>query len=236
MPWSEAKRVIGEKLITFFGLFSERVVELSQSTTCTCNACKHIERLRLKVIVHSGEALFHHVFHFLELAGVDVIVAHRLLKNSVTADQYLLMTATAREDVQFPEHVQLAQGRESYGNLGRIDTLVYLPDVDSTPRAAPWKSTFFQRFSHSGKLFCKLLFSPLVPPPGPHQRSFRNVFASTSAGRRVVFASFTLLLTPLFLPVGTLMALVHALKQPTPPQRHDTHHQHTRDGSCCKPS
>jgi hypothetical protein len=60
---------------------------LSQSTTCSCKACTHIERLRLKVIIH-GEALFYHVFRFLELAGVDVIIAHRLLKNSVIADQY----------------------------------------------------------------------------------------------------------------------------------------------------
>src|SRR6185369_2878657 len=33
-PWLEAKRVIGEKLLTFFRMFSEKVAELSQSTTC----------------------------------------------------------------------------------------------------------------------------------------------------------------------------------------------------------
>src|SRR5262249_24074847 len=118
MPWAEAKRIIGEKLLTFFSLFGEKVSELKDSTTCSCHACRHIERLRLKVIVHSGEALFHRVVHFLELAGVDVIVAHRLLKNSVTADQYLLMTTAARDDVQFPSHVQLTTGRESYEDLG----------------------------------------------------------------------------------------------------------------------
>ncbi|MEO8427825.1 MAG: DUF2652 domain-containing protein, partial [Verrucomicrobiota bacterium] len=128
VPWPKAKRLIGEKLLTFFRLFSEKVGELSGSTTCTCNACTHIEKLRLKVVVHSGEALFHRVFNFLELAGVDVIIVHRLLKNSVMADQYLLMTTVAREDVQFPEHVQMVKGSESYGELGRIDTLVYLAD------------------------------------------------------------------------------------------------------------
>jgi len=231
VPWSEAKRCIGEKLLTFFRMFDQKVAELSQSTTCSCQACTHIERLRLKVVVHSGEALFHRVFHFLELAGVDVIIVHRLLKNSVAADQYLLMTAIAREDVQLPEHVQLAKGRESYDDLGRIDTLVYLPDNDSPPHPARQESPFLQRFKHSSKLFWRLWFSPLQSRSGTQQRSFRNVSASTSAGRRILFGSFTLLLTPLFLPVGTLMALFHALR-PTPSDRHKTHREHTRDGSC----
>src|SRR5712671_2353564 len=82
-PWAKARRDISEKLLTFFHMFSEKVVELTQSNTCTCNACTHIEKLRLKVIVHSGEALFHQVFNFVELGGVDVIIVHRLLKNSV---------------------------------------------------------------------------------------------------------------------------------------------------------
>jgi class 3 adenylate cyclase len=235
VPWREAKQLIGAKLLTFFRLFGEKVAELSQSTTCSCNACTHIERLRLKVIVHSGEALFHHVCQFLELAGVDVIIAHRLLKNSVIADQYLLMTAAAREDVQFPGQVEMAKGSESYGDLGRIDTLLYLPDGDSKPQpsAAPKKSNFLQRFVQSSKLFCKLWFSPFISP-WPHGQIFRHVVDSTSAGRRFAFVSFTILLTPLFLPAGTLMALFHALKQPSLPQRYDAHHQHTRDGSCCK--
>ena len=100
-PWPAARRIIGEKLLAFFRLFGEKIGELSQSTTCTCNACAHIEKLRLKVVVHSGEALFHRVLNFVELAGVDVIIVHRLLKNSVNADQYLLLTEAARPDVEF---------------------------------------------------------------------------------------------------------------------------------------
>src|SRR6266850_3949674 len=90
--WLEKKKLIGRKLLAFFDVFSEKVQELSQSTTCTCHACTHIEKLRLKLIVHNGEVLFHRVLNFQELAGVDVIIAHRLLKNSVQADQYLLLT------------------------------------------------------------------------------------------------------------------------------------------------
>ena len=99
LPWPEAKRVVGERLFTFFSEFSGKLGELIGSTTCTCHACTHIEQLRLKVVVHSGEALFHRVLNFVELAGVDVIIIHRLLKNSVNADQDLLLTEAARREL-----------------------------------------------------------------------------------------------------------------------------------------
>src|SRR5215475_1001099 len=40
--WQETRRIIGNKLLSFFRMFGEKVRELSQSTTCSCNACTHI--------------------------------------------------------------------------------------------------------------------------------------------------------------------------------------------------
>ena len=84
--WLEIRADISRKLLDFFQRFREKISELGRSNTCICNACTHLEKLRLKIIVHSGEALFHRVLHFNELAGADVIIVHRLLKNSVPAD------------------------------------------------------------------------------------------------------------------------------------------------------
>jgi hypothetical protein len=128
LPWSGVRLPIGAKLVTFFRLFSDKLGELSHSTSCTCQACKHIEHLRLKVIVHSGEVLFHRVLNFVELAGVNVILIHRLLKNSIHARQYLLLTEAARRDLEFPAAIQFAQCTETYDDFGRVNTLVYLPD------------------------------------------------------------------------------------------------------------
>lgn len=211
--WPEVKRLIGEKLLSFFRRFSDKVAELRQSTTCSCHACAHIDRLRLKLIVHSGEVLFHRVLHFMELAGVDVIIAHRLLKNSVASDQYILVTAAAQKDLQFPSHIQWKEGSETYEDLGSIPTWLHLPDgaAPSPSRAAP---SFAQRFRRSAKLYCKLWFSPLRTMARRYQRSFRHVDVNSGAGRRASFAAFTLILTPFFLPVGILMALGRALKPP----------------------
>ena len=236
LSWPETRKIIGEKLISFFEMFQRKAAELSRSTTCHCSACVHIEKLRLKLIVHSGEALFHHVLQFLELAGVDVIIVHRLLKNSVKSDQYLLLTETARQDIDLPEHIHLADGVETYDDLGQIRTRVYLPEDGQTqtrgeatlpesPNAIktdhdavasrpidPQPAPFPTRFVRSWKLFGKLWFAPLVARPDP-QHAFRNVTSNTSRAGRVGFALLTLLLTPIYLPVGTLFVLLHACKK-----------------------
>jgi len=229
-PWPEAKKIIGDKLITFFRLFSEKINELSLSTTCTCHACTHIEKLRLKVVVHSGEALFHRVFNFVELAGVDVIIVHRLLKNSVTADQYLLLTEAARHDLEFSEPIKLNSGRETYDDIGKINTLVFLPDGEAKTAEVTANPSFAVRFRRSWKLFCKLWFAPFASKTS----EFRHVQSGATQFGRIGFAALTALLTPLYLPVGTLFVLIHARKSPKAIQHVGAAHEHTADGSCCR--
>ena len=224
-PWPEARRIIGAKLLAFFRMFGEKLAELRQSTTCSCHACAHIDRLRLKIVVHSGEALLHRVFNFLELAGVDVIIVHRLLKNSVAADQYLLLTEAARRDLEFAEPIPLTDGSEIYEDIGRVNTLVYLPP-GSQVTAAHKETSFASRFSKSWKLFCKFWFAPLIPRPASPQNTFHHVIASTGAGGRLGFALLTLLLTPFFLPVGIIFVFFHALKQPVKAHHHGNEHKH----------
>ena len=229
-PWPETKIIIGDKLIAFFRMFSEKITELSQSTTCTCNACTHIEKLRLKVVVHSGEALFHRVFNFVELAGVDVIIVHRLLKNSVAADQYLLLTEAARQDLEFSEAIKLSRGQETYDDLGKINTLIFLPDAEAKAVGTPASSSFAIRFRRSWKLFCKLWFAPFASRTNP----FRHVESSATKFGRIGFATLTALLTPLFLPVGAIFVLFHARKSRKAIQHTGPEHEHQADGACCR--
>jgi len=227
-PWAEAKKIIGDKLVTFFRMFSEKIGELSQSTTCTCHACTHIEKLRLKVVVHSGEALFHRVFNFVELAGVDVIIVHRLLKNSVAADQYLLLTEAARHDVEFSQAISLSSGQETYDDIGRINTLIFLPDVKVKAVETSASLSFATRFRCSWTLFCKLWLAPFAL----RSNQFRHLETSATKFDRIGFATLTALLTPLFLPVGTFFVLFHAFKSPKTIQHVGPEHEHKADGSC----
>ncbi|MFC1614694.1 DUF2652 domain-containing protein, partial [Gemmatimonadota bacterium] len=125
--WESVKKEIGRKLISFFTAFSEKVVELSESNICDCNACNHVSKLKLKAVVHYGEALLHRIGKFFELSGVDVIIVHRLLKNSVNSDQYILMTEPAYDEIEFPEKLEIKRGEEKYEEIGTLKTCLYLP-------------------------------------------------------------------------------------------------------------
>src|SRR5271165_34326 len=63
--------------------FRKGLRNIKLSTTCECGACSDMQRLDLKFVCHNGEFVKHRMAGREELAGRDVIVVHRLLKNSV---------------------------------------------------------------------------------------------------------------------------------------------------------
>jgi hypothetical protein len=63
--------------------FRRRLRTIKQATTCECNACRAMQDLNLKFVSHPGEFIKHTMGGRQELAGRDVILVHRLLKNSV---------------------------------------------------------------------------------------------------------------------------------------------------------
>jgi hypothetical protein len=125
--WEDIRKATGEKLILFFEAFHEKLQELAGHASCSCGACSNLHALKLKIVAHSGEALFYRIHHFNELSGTDVILVHRLLKNSADADEYLLMTEPAYVDIEFPCQLPVEEGHESYEHLGQVRTFVYNP-------------------------------------------------------------------------------------------------------------
>lgn len=113
--------------------FRERMKNVRRHTTCTCRACQSIPVLDLKFIVHHGEFIKQNIGGAPELAGSDVNLAHRLLKNHVTEATgwraYALFTWAALECMGIrPE--KLFEGVESYEHLGEVRTCT----VDLHPR------------------------------------------------------------------------------------------------------
>ena len=64
--------------------FRRRLRNIKQATSCTCSACSKMQHLDLKFVVHHGEFVRQKMAGREELAGRDVIVVHRLLKNAVS--------------------------------------------------------------------------------------------------------------------------------------------------------
>jgi uncharacterized protein YndB with AHSA1/START domain len=63
--------------------FRRRLRNIEQATSCECSACRNMRNLDLKFVGHHGEFVRHRMAGREELAGRDVIVVHRLLKNAV---------------------------------------------------------------------------------------------------------------------------------------------------------
>ncbi len=81
----------------FFTAFDACLLEVTEKRRfCTCEACGSTTKLRLKAFLHAGEIAVKQVRQFEELAGEDVILIHRLLKNTVPEREYVLLTDAVR--------------------------------------------------------------------------------------------------------------------------------------------
>ncbi|MEW5741135.1 MAG: DUF2652 domain-containing protein [Myxococcota bacterium] len=77
--------------------FLEARGDLDINRVCTCDGCVQAGRLTLKFVAHQGEVVLQKVKRHTELAGVDVIYVHRLLKNSVPIREYALVSEPVYE-------------------------------------------------------------------------------------------------------------------------------------------
>ncbi|MCH8878205.1 MAG: DUF2652 domain-containing protein [Chloroflexi bacterium] len=124
--WEKVSKDLVFNMMTFFKVFANKVSELTIHKICNCTACRNIEQLKLKIIAHSGRAAFYRINEHQEVTGTDAIIVHRLLKNSVEADEYILLTEPAYDDLPLPDG-EVEQGEETYDEIGAIKTYVYYP-------------------------------------------------------------------------------------------------------------
>ncbi len=127
--WRRRSSNLVERLLALFRVFKERLLEIGAYSVCKCDACVEVGDLKLKIVVHSGEALVTHVGDFPALSGVDVITVHRLAKNSVPEDEYVLLTEAAYRDLALPPEAEVREGSEEY-DTGVFKTYIFLPNVE----------------------------------------------------------------------------------------------------------
>jgi hypothetical protein len=122
--WRQALAEVRAKLPRFFAAFLEGMRLAAEATPCSCAVCRDSGTLKLKLIVHSGRAVFHAIGGRALVSGADVILAHRLLKNSVPGEEYLLMTEAAYRDLGRDMGGGFVAGEEHYGDFGTVKTYV----------------------------------------------------------------------------------------------------------------
>ncbi len=96
-PDGNAKVLVGDRLSGMRQSFLARRERLKKDIACDCASCKQLDNLSLKFVAHQGEVAEQKVKRNVELAGVDVILVHRMLKNDVPVPEYVLMTDAVAE-------------------------------------------------------------------------------------------------------------------------------------------
>ena len=117
-----------------FVAFKTRQRQMQADETCSCNACRNIGTLDLKIVVHHGRFLRQLVGGRGQVAGADVILAHQLLKNDLGKRAYLLLTEAALRWLGMDaSHPDLAAHVERYEHLG--DVRYFVRDLEGAATA-----------------------------------------------------------------------------------------------------
>jgi hypothetical protein len=96
---------------------------IERDTVCPCGACQTASNLTLKFIIHFGYIKEIKVAQFVKATGIDMIVAHRLLKNDLDENEYILITepccsAVGQEDGG--AKLQWAKSSQAYEMIGNV--------------------------------------------------------------------------------------------------------------------
>ena len=115
--------------------FHIRADDLRVNTLCPCDGCQQSGNLKIKLVGHVGGVAMQKVKQLTELAGVDVIVVHRMLKNAVPVPEYLLMTKPVHAMIGSPLHERAAPLTLDLDDIG--PTEAYYLDLTEWTEALP---------------------------------------------------------------------------------------------------
>ncbi|MFN0159055.1 MAG: DUF2652 domain-containing protein [Bacteroidota bacterium] len=118
---------VKEQMVKFFAAFKKEMDAINNVKTCVCDACDHVHDLKLKQVVHVGEVAVEKIDRFEKLFGMDVILVHRMLKNSVPSKEYVMMTNPVYERIHDFYGLEPERRLESFEGVGDVETLVFYP-------------------------------------------------------------------------------------------------------------
>jgi hypothetical protein len=112
--------------------FRRRLRSIDAATACDCASCQLAPRLDLKLFVHHGTYVLSRIAGREELAGPDVILAHRLLKGAAAATRgagFAQFTAAAAGALGLQGPNGLEHVTEIFEHVGQTDTVIV--DLDA---------------------------------------------------------------------------------------------------------
>lgn len=129
---------------------------------CQCGACIGASKISLKVVVHAGPASTMDIKGHSKFIGRSIIVAHRLLKNSVPLAEYLLVTHETLNRMEgIAEQPSSQEGSSNYDEIGEIHFRYWpLADYLSEVSVKPPKPFGIDRRRYLMHMSCTIKASP----------------------------------------------------------------------------
>lgn len=124
-PAEVGSDAIGAAVMDIFAAFFQAQQKLLASNICPCTACQHILDLDLKVLVHRGEASPFEFRGAVDFFGMDMIVLHRLLKNTVRSHRYIMITQAAGDLCRLPLDLPSRTISETFEHIGPVPAVVF---------------------------------------------------------------------------------------------------------------
>ncbi len=131
---------LGETVTGIFQAFFTEQARLLESNLCPCRACRGIADLDLKIFVHRGEAARFEFKGSIDHFGTDVIILHRMMKNNVAGDRYVMVTDAAEGSISLPFNHKGYVMEEEIEHLGMVRAHVFTVD-DATKSALVEKAS-----------------------------------------------------------------------------------------------
>jgi uncharacterized protein YndB with AHSA1/START domain len=177
--------------------FRKRMRNIRRASSCECEACRSMVSLDFKFVVHHGQMVKQKMGGREELAGRDVIVVHRLLKNAVNerigGRAYALYSDACIQAMDIDPVAQgLAEHHETIDVIG--DVKLWLRDLEEAweKETARTRVEVTREDSHATFEFDIAAARPTVwehftvPGHRPKWQSSEGVVEDTANGRRGV--------------------------------------------------
>ena len=143
-----SKKQILDTCLKIFNAFHFQRKWMQDYTICPCGACQALVNLSLKFVVHHGPLAEIKVGRFIKHSGTEMIVAHRLLKNSINNNEYLLLTDRLLQQVDDSYEVMeldWIKSSEEYASIGKVDySFSLLSKARQNVPAPPIPPSFYQ--------------------------------------------------------------------------------------------
>lgn len=151
--------LVKRQVLELFSSFNDERSTLEQMEVCDCDACLKASDLKLKQVIHLGDVAIEKIERFEKLYGLDVIVVHRMLKNSVPSNEYVMMTKPVYTNFENFYGLEPERRSEKLEGIGEVETMVFYPShLASSMQAQEVKTPSppkLERLSWKLKLACQ---------------------------------------------------------------------------------